>query len=91
MAFDGFTSPSKAPVLQIFIALKNQSPSAGIEPANLGSNGKHTSHYTTEDNFNTYKSLILCIEVHCFWFDVKYIYKTWLHVVVWLDANWCEM
>jgi hypothetical protein len=23
---------------------------AGIEPANFGSNGKHTNHYTTEDD-----------------------------------------
>jgi hypothetical protein len=37
----GFTSPPKEVVLQIFIALKNPSSLAGLEPANLGSNGKH--------------------------------------------------
>jgi hypothetical protein len=35
-------------VLQNSIACKNPLPSAGFEPANLGSNGKHTNHYTTE-------------------------------------------
>jgi hypothetical protein len=35
---DGFTSPPKAVVLRIFIALKNPSPSAGFEHANLWSN-----------------------------------------------------
>jgi hypothetical protein len=45
---DGFTSPPKEGVLRIFIAVKNSSALAGIEAANLGSNGKHTSHYTTE-------------------------------------------
>jgi hypothetical protein len=33
----------------IFIALKNQSHLAGIEHANVGSNGKHASNSTTED------------------------------------------
>jgi hypothetical protein len=33
-------------------ALKNSSPSTGFDPANLGSNGKHPNHYTTEDNFD---------------------------------------
>jgi hypothetical protein len=35
-------------VLLIFIALKKTTASAGFEPANLASNGKHTKHYTTE-------------------------------------------
>jgi hypothetical protein len=48
---DGFTSPPKEGVLRIFIALKNTLPSAYIKPANLGSIGKHASHYTTEDDF----------------------------------------
>jgi hypothetical protein len=47
---DGFTSPPKERVLLIFIALKNPSPSAGFEPANLESNGKHANHYTIEAN-----------------------------------------
>jgi hypothetical protein len=32
-------------VLRIFIALKNPSPSAWFEPANLGSNDKDANHY----------------------------------------------
>jgi hypothetical protein len=44
----GFTYPLKEGVLRIFIALRDPSPPAGIEPANLGSIGRHTSHYTTE-------------------------------------------
>jgi hypothetical protein len=34
----------KEVVLLIFIALENPSSSAGYEPANLGSNGKHDNH-----------------------------------------------
>jgi hypothetical protein len=45
---DGFTSRLKEVVLRIFIALKNPSSSAGSEPANLGSNGKHDNQQTTE-------------------------------------------
>jgi hypothetical protein len=41
----------KEGVILIFIDLKNPSPSAGIEPANLVSNGKRASHYTTEDDY----------------------------------------
>jgi hypothetical protein len=47
---NGFTSPPKEGVLRIFIALKNPSPSAGFEPTDLGANGKHANHYTTEDD-----------------------------------------
>jgi hypothetical protein len=47
---NSFTSPPKGGVLRIFIALKNPSPSAGFKPANLGSDGKYASHYTTEDD-----------------------------------------
>jgi hypothetical protein len=42
---DGFTPPSKYGLLS---PLKNPSSSAGSEPANLESNGKHDNHYTTE-------------------------------------------
>jgi hypothetical protein len=45
---NGFASPPKEGVLWIFIALKNPSSSAGIEPAELGSNVKYANHYTTE-------------------------------------------
>jgi hypothetical protein len=38
----GFTSPLKEGVLRIFIA------SAGFEPTNLGSNGKHANHYSSQ-------------------------------------------
>jgi hypothetical protein len=44
---DGFTFPSKEVVLRIFIAIKNQRPSAGFEPANLKPNGKHANNNTT--------------------------------------------
>jgi hypothetical protein len=47
---DVFTSPPKEGVQRIFIAIKNLSLSAASEPANLGSNGKHVIHYTTEDD-----------------------------------------
>jgi hypothetical protein len=41
-----------------FIDLKNPSSSAGFEPENIESNGKHNNHWTTENDF-----LILnCIE-----------------------------
>jgi hypothetical protein len=40
----GFTSAPKEGVLLIFIALKTSLPSAGFEPANLRSNGKHANH-----------------------------------------------
>jgi hypothetical protein len=38
-------------VLRIFIALKNPTPTAGFEPANLWSNSKHAKHYTTKDDY----------------------------------------
>jgi hypothetical protein len=47
---DGFTSPKEG-VLLIFIANENPSPLVSFEPANLGSNGEHDNHYTTEDDF----------------------------------------
>jgi hypothetical protein len=37
-------------VIRIFIALKSQSPSAGLEPAKLEFNGKHDNNYTTEND-----------------------------------------
>jgi hypothetical protein len=37
-------------MLLIFIDLKNPSLSAGFEPPDLGSNGKHNKHSTTEGN-----------------------------------------
>jgi hypothetical protein len=47
---DGFTSPSNEGVLRTFIALKNPSPLARFEHANLGSNGKHANQQITEDD-----------------------------------------
>jgi hypothetical protein len=59
---NGFTSSQKEVVLRIFIALKNPSSSAGFEPANSGSNGKHANHYTTKetssDNDSSLDSLV---------------------------------
>jgi hypothetical protein len=46
---DGFTSPPQEVLLRIFIAHENPL-SAGFEPVNLGSNGKHDNHYTTEND-----------------------------------------
>jgi hypothetical protein len=40
-----------------FLSLKNPSSSAGIEPANLRSNGIHASHYTTEDDRGYLKAI----------------------------------
>jgi hypothetical protein len=40
---DDFTSRPKEVVLRIFITRKNPSSSAGFEPANLGSSGKHAT------------------------------------------------
>jgi hypothetical protein len=36
----------------------NPSPSAGFETVNLESNGKHNSHYITEDNQALLKDLL---------------------------------
>jgi hypothetical protein len=41
---NGFSSPPKEGVLRIFIALKNPSPSAEFEPANVGSSGKYANY-----------------------------------------------
>jgi hypothetical protein len=49
-------------------ALKNPSPSAWIEPANLESNGKYTKHYTTEDNY-------IYIYIYMYLFMRKYSQK----------------
>jgi hypothetical protein len=47
--------PLKEVVLRFVIALKNPSSSAGFEPNNLGSNGKHNDHYTTKNEDNAPK------------------------------------
>jgi hypothetical protein len=47
---DGFTSPPKKVVLQNFIAFKNSALSEGLEPVNLGSNGKHDKNYTADND-----------------------------------------
>jgi hypothetical protein len=68
---DGFTSLPKEGMLQNFIILKNPLLSARIEPTNIGSNGKHTRHYTTEGdllkltNMNVQKTH--CVnQMYCF-------------------------
>jgi hypothetical protein len=48
----GFTSSPKEVVLQIFVALRKSIASAGFEPANLGSSGKHAKHYATHATSN---------------------------------------
>jgi hypothetical protein len=40
---NGFSSSPKEGIRQIFIALKNTSPSAGFEPMNHGFSGKHAN------------------------------------------------
>jgi hypothetical protein len=47
---DSFTCSLKESVLRNSIVLKSPEPSDGIGPTNLGSNGKHASYYTTEDD-----------------------------------------
>jgi hypothetical protein len=49
---DDFTSPPKENTLRIFIGFKNPSPSAGFEPANIGSNCKHANNYTAEGDYS---------------------------------------
>jgi hypothetical protein len=44
-------------VLRISVALKNLSSPAESEPENLGSNGKHDNHYTTENDIHTLNTL----------------------------------
>jgi hypothetical protein len=58
-AVDDFTSSPKEGVLRICVALKNPLASTGIEPPNLGSNGKHAIHCTTEDE------VVLCYYFVC--------------------------
>jgi hypothetical protein len=41
--------PSEGGRATDFYRLKNQSLSAGFEPANFGSIGKHNNHYTIEN------------------------------------------
>jgi hypothetical protein len=68
-------------VLQILITLKNPSPSAGFEPSNLGSNGKHDKHYTTkaiDTHVNTvyyikYVSNVQISTSHCL--DIRSVWK----------------
>jgi hypothetical protein len=42
--------PPNVGVLRIFIDIKSLLPSAGFEPANFGFSGRHTKHYTTEND-----------------------------------------
>jgi hypothetical protein len=43
--------PSEGRSTADFIALKNPSPMAGFESANLASNGKNANHYITVNYF----------------------------------------
>jgi hypothetical protein len=58
---DGFHSPPKEGVLQIFIALGNPSPSAGFEPENFGSNRKYSLVFENSPLFETV----------CLYFDTR--------------------
>jgi hypothetical protein len=40
--------PSEGSRATDFVAIKNPSSSAGFQPANFGSSGKHDNHYTTD-------------------------------------------
>jgi hypothetical protein len=46
-----------------FYSLKNPSPSAGFEPAKLGSNSKDANHYTTEDDTSLFCLTACCCAV----------------------------
>jgi hypothetical protein len=60
----GFTSSPKEDVLWIFITLKNPLPQPGLN-TNLGSNGKHTNHCTTEAPCSDIKYVIFRPYVYC--------------------------
>jgi hypothetical protein len=75
---DGFTSPPKKVVLRIFITPKNPSSSAGFEPANLGSSGKHA---TTRPPRTTVK------EYDTWWrFTIMFVFAT-----IDTDVEWVRL
>jgi hypothetical protein len=48
-----FYFPSEGSHATVFVApLKNPSSSAGFEPANRESNGRHNNHYTAEIDYS---------------------------------------
>jgi hypothetical protein len=49
---DGFIFPPKEVMLRFVIVFKTPLPSAGLESANVASNGKHDNHYTTDNDFH---------------------------------------
>jgi hypothetical protein len=59
--------------------LKNLSPSAGLEPANIGSNTRHANHYTTEDDLwcVTPRSSKTCAKA-----DTCFHHLTWKNVCI---------
>jgi hypothetical protein len=61
-----FTFPPKEGVLRILITLKSSSSSAGFEPTNLRSNGKHANHYTTEAT-----NILLTVLVSLVWLSAN--------------------
>ena len=57
----GFTSLTKGSVLRIFFSLKNPTTSAGVEPANLGTKGQHSTSRPPKplrQNINTSNSVL---------------------------------
>jgi hypothetical protein len=47
----------------VSVSLKSPSSSAGFEPANLGSSGKHHNHYTTEGDKFILPSLHIILSI----------------------------
>ena len=67
---NGFTSIPKEGVLRIFFALKNPTPSAGFEPANLGTKGQYATSRPLKPlnsllNQERCYKLLLIIVIHC--------------------------
>jgi hypothetical protein len=88
LAADGFTSPLKEGVIRIFIVLKNPSLSTGFEPANLGSNGKHANHCTTEAAIRA--PFLTCkTKLSCWYVKSEALCRTPWHDIVYFTAKAC--
>jgi hypothetical protein len=86
---DSFTSPSEEIMLQIFITFKTHLSSARFEPANLGFNGKHDNHQTTDGNFRQSKKTLLKAMINVLWWIaihpliISALYSHILYVLPW--------
>jgi hypothetical protein len=75
-----FTSPPKLGMLRIFIALTNPKPLARFQPANLGPNGKHANHYTTNWLYMPFSSVLSTAAVLSCCYKVPHnLYKLQVH------------